>query len=75
MRWNSGDRYLYGGELLLLHGIPVTKQIASIMGCSLVDIKGISHTALSKMAGNSMHASSVGLLILTVFMFVVQRVP
>lgn len=73
MRWNLGGRYLHGGELCLLHGIPVTKQIAEIMGCPVVNTNGISHTALCRMAGNSMHAASVGLMILTTFLFVVQN--
>ena len=73
MRWNLGGRYLHGGELCLLHGIPVTKQIAEIMGCPVVNTNGISHTALCRMAGNSMRAASVGLMILTTFLFVVQN--
>ena len=73
IRYKIDDRYLHGSELLLLHGIPVTRQIADVMQCDMVDVAGVSHSAMCKLAGNSMHSASVGFLIMSIFMFVTER--
>jgi hypothetical protein len=58
------QRFLHGLESLLLHSIPVTKQVAHAMKTRLVNVDGLSHNALSHMAGNSMHGASVGFMCL-----------
>lgn len=54
----------------MLHGVPVTQQIADVMGCRLVDVSMISHRAQAFMAGNSMHCVNVGFMILVALLFV-----
>lgn len=53
-------RYVKGIELLALHSIPVTLEIANAMSCAPVVLDAVSNTAQCFLAGNSMHASSVG---------------
>ena len=56
-------RYLTGVECLALHSIPVTQQIASAMHCTRVNVDSISHAGCCFLAGNSMHAASVGAIV------------
>ena len=62
-------RYISGVELMMFHGIPVTRQLANAMNCSMVNLKGVSHTHQCFMAGNSMHSTCVGVNILAAVMF------
>lgn len=55
-------RFAHGSELLLLHSIPCTLEAARLMKCSLVKVQGCTHRELCKLAGNSMHSASVGLM-------------
>ena len=59
----SQQRYASGFELLLLHGLPVTKEAAKAMKSFSIDITSISHRIQCRLAGNSMHACCVGLVI------------
>ena len=54
---NSG-----GSELLLAHGLPMSKWSAEAMGVAQFKAKGIGNRALASMAGNSMHAAAVACL-------------
>lgn len=72
LRWKPGSRFLHGPELLLLHGVPTTRQIATIMRTRMVNVSCISHRAQCMLAGNSMHASSVGFMIMASALFAGQ---
>ena len=56
----SQSRFLHGVELMLSQGIPVTKQIAHVMKCNLVEALSVSHRGQCFLAGNAMHSSSIG---------------
>ena len=58
------NRFIHGYELLLIHGVSVAKCVSDAMGCARVDVRGMTHWVLSKLAGNSMHASCIGLMLL-----------
>ena len=66
----SQSRFLHGVELMLSQGIPVTKQIAHVMKCNLVEALSVSHRGHCFLAGNAMHSSSIGFMVCCAVMFV-----
>ena len=62
-------RYASGVELLLLHGIPVSAHISETMGCAQVHVSHVSHRTQCKLAGNSMHATCIGLMFMAALGF------
>ena len=66
----SQSRFLHGVELMLSQGIPVTKQIAHVMKCNLVEALSVSHRGQCFLAGNAMHSSSIGFMVCCAVMFV-----
>lgn len=59
---NHKKRFAHGTELLILHSIPATQQVANLMGCPPVDVSSCTHREQCKLAGNSMHGACVGLM-------------
>jgi hypothetical protein len=58
----TAGRYIHRSELLVLQGLPVTLQLAKAWKCSQVSVAQISHRAKAFLAGNMMHATSVGFM-------------
>ena len=69
----TAGRYIHGSELLVLQGLPVTLQLAKAMKCSQVSVAQISHRAKAFLAGNMMHATSVGFMAFVALMFVSKQ--
>lgn len=59
----DNHRYMRGVELMALHSIPISSQIAKAMRCSKVVTSAVSNTAQCFLAGNSMHGASVGTVV------------
>lgn len=58
------QRFAHGRELLLLQGVPVTQQAATLMRSREVCLDGMSHRQMCRLAGNAMHSSCIGVLCL-----------
>ena len=56
------QRYAHGIELLLMQGIPVTRQAATVMNTVQVIVDQLSHSSQCSLAGNAMHSTCVGLM-------------
>lgn len=70
MRLRKACRYAHGTELLLLQGLPATPQVAEAMQASLVAASKLTHRAKCFVAGNMMHGTSIGFMIMAVVLFV-----
>ena len=70
MRLRKAQRYIHGTELLVLQGLPATPQIAKAMRASVVAASDLSHRAKCFVAGNMMHASSIGFMLLSTVLYV-----
>lgn len=63
------SRFISGVELLLFQSIPVTVQASQEMRSVQLQILNVSNSAHCRLAGNSMHASCIGLILFAVMHF------
>ena len=53
-------RFVTGAELLSLHSIPISTDVARVMKCGPSRMYNISNTGRCTLVGNSMHGASIG---------------
>jgi len=58
----SKERYANGMELLLLQGIPVTRESSLKMNTLQIMASQTTHSSQCSLAGNAMHSSCVGMM-------------